>query len=99
MFMRLAQVRANYTNGLTKCAVKEDKPQIIGSTHDGRVLKPINFLQPSDKLTHKCNIWQVNKWLAWSLSSNFSVANNSVQKQFFCSIVNPVVMNAIEPEN
>ena len=60
----------------------------------------MDSLKPEDKLTHKCNIFNFTTWHkqaeAWVLSSNFSVSNPSIQKQFFRSIINPVVMNAIE---
>ena len=62
----------------------------------------MDSLKPEDRLTHTCKIFDYNKWheqaQAWSLSSNFSVANHSMQKQFFRSIVNNVVMNVLKPK-
>ena len=86
----------------SKGTVPDDPPRGGGGGAQGRVtLKPMNLLKSKDKLMHMCNIFEYTWWHeqaeAWSLLSNFSVANPSIQKQFLRSIVNNVVINTLQP--
>ena len=62
----------------------------------------MDSLKLEHMLTHMWNIFEFTKWQeeaeSWDLSSNFSVGKPSVQKQFFQSIVNTLVVNAVEPQ-
>ena len=88
-------VYAKLASVMDKLKEVQDRAETEGEARGGGtatanqrlVLKPIDSLKPLDCLTHTSNCFKFHTWFeeaeAWSLSSNFSVANPTVQMQFF----------------